>query len=322
MSERTRILLVDDDPAIAKALRRTLEGCAVPVRVEVCADVTSAKAALRDYPFDLILSDFELPDGTGADVLASALALRPRAFRALVTGHRTWDTASLAVNEGGALRVISKPWTARAIHSMVEAATRRADEASETWRPPALQASTEWLRTQRESLERELMRRTGDLGAALLCALEHRVAGSVARARRLSVLAASLATDSGLADELVAEVRLAGMLHGVGQLAMAGAGGGPAMFDLGRAILQEVPALSRVARMVGDCGCSSEGSGTLDIGGRILAVGLRFLELSRAGCVDPSAALQRDPGGLDRAIVQLLVALGPRLTALSAEERR
>jgi len=66
VNERTRILVVDDDPKIAAALRRTLayEGH----EVEVAVDGRQALVAARERAPDLILLDVMLPELDGIEV--------------------------------------------------------------------------------------------------------------------------------------------------------------------------------------------------------------------------------------------------------------
>jgi PAS domain S-box-containing protein len=64
------ILLVDDSQDIRYSLSRLLRQ--QDHRVTVAGDVASALAALRSRRFDLLISDLELPDGTGHDLLHAA----------------------------------------------------------------------------------------------------------------------------------------------------------------------------------------------------------------------------------------------------------
>lgn len=70
-----RILLVEDDPDLSRALQSGLE------RQGVVADVVdtlaAAAAALRESVHQLLLLDRQLPDGDGATFVATARALRP-----------------------------------------------------------------------------------------------------------------------------------------------------------------------------------------------------------------------------------------------------
>jgi DNA-binding response OmpR family regulator len=62
-----RVLIVEDDTAIATGLAATLK--ASGYAVDVTATLAMASAALRVEPFDLVLLDLSLPDGDGLDWL-------------------------------------------------------------------------------------------------------------------------------------------------------------------------------------------------------------------------------------------------------------
>jgi diguanylate cyclase (GGDEF)-like protein len=96
--ERLRLLIVEDDADQRELMRETLEdhfGAGTVVGVE------SRKAALAqplDY-FDLILSDFNLPDGTGMDLLAD-VQNRSSTPVILVTGENVGGTAAECIRRG------------------------------------------------------------------------------------------------------------------------------------------------------------------------------------------------------------------------------
>jgi CheY-like chemotaxis protein len=70
-----RILLIEDDLALREIFRRVLcrQFCVV-----AAATGQEALEALRGQSFDLVLSDFHLPDMTGADVFYLKAGDRPR----------------------------------------------------------------------------------------------------------------------------------------------------------------------------------------------------------------------------------------------------
>lgn len=63
-----RILLVEDHPPLAEALRDALERAGFAV--DVAGDIAAARAFARDVQHDLTLLDVGLPDGSGLDLLA------------------------------------------------------------------------------------------------------------------------------------------------------------------------------------------------------------------------------------------------------------
>jgi PAS domain S-box-containing protein len=80
-----RILLVEDHPPTLEVLSRLLRRAGH--EVTEAESVTSAEAAAEAHPFDLLISDLGLPDGTGIDLIAK-LRSRRGAFPAIaVSGY-------------------------------------------------------------------------------------------------------------------------------------------------------------------------------------------------------------------------------------------
>ncbi len=65
--ERPRLLVVEDHADTAQALARLLRRCGYTVTI--ATDVASALAAAQREPFDILVSDLGLPDGTGNDLI-------------------------------------------------------------------------------------------------------------------------------------------------------------------------------------------------------------------------------------------------------------
>ena len=82
-----KVLVVDDDPLILKALHRTF--CVRWPDWEIIA-VTSGEMAvgwLTRSPFDLVLTDMQMPGMDGSLVLKMARELQPNAVRVVLSGH-------------------------------------------------------------------------------------------------------------------------------------------------------------------------------------------------------------------------------------------
>ena len=67
MARRANLLLVEDHPTTARALKMFLETLGYSVRVAV--DVASAIETASASRFDLLICDLSLPDGTGWDLM-------------------------------------------------------------------------------------------------------------------------------------------------------------------------------------------------------------------------------------------------------------
>jgi CheY-like chemotaxis protein len=71
-STRARILMVDDHPDTNAAMQRLLTRLGYDVRTADC--VQSALRVANDQPFDILISDVGLPDGSGMDLMRQLLA--------------------------------------------------------------------------------------------------------------------------------------------------------------------------------------------------------------------------------------------------------
>lgn len=113
----SRIMIVDDEEAILKALRRVLRiaPCVYGNRnfsleIEVFTSPVAALERARHEDFDLFISDFRMPEMDGVEFLKGAKALQPDAARLILSGYADLNALLRAVNEVGIERFIGKPW--------------------------------------------------------------------------------------------------------------------------------------------------------------------------------------------------------------------
>jgi DNA-binding NtrC family response regulator len=111
-----RVMLVDDEPNILSALRRSLS--AIDAR-ELDGDAlsfetfTSPEAAIQrsdEQDFDLVISDYRMPSMNGVEFLARIMELQPSAPRMIISGNADRDAIISAVNSVHLARFIEKPW--------------------------------------------------------------------------------------------------------------------------------------------------------------------------------------------------------------------
>ena len=118
----SRILIVEDDPAIAMALEDDLrlEGYAV----EVARDGEAAVSRARAAKFDLIVLDVMLPKKDGFDVCRELRRSGVDTMILLLTA-RTGDTDKVLGLELGADDYVTKPYSPKELRARIHALLRR-----------------------------------------------------------------------------------------------------------------------------------------------------------------------------------------------------
>lgn len=122
-----RVLLVEDDHAIVRALTDLLEGEGFTVRS--CATQDGACAALAAEDFDIALLDVTLAQGNGFAVCAAAREAAPEMPVIFLTASDD-EYSTVAGLDMGAVDYIAKPFRARELVSRIRGALRRTTPAA------------------------------------------------------------------------------------------------------------------------------------------------------------------------------------------------
>ncbi|MEU7815482.1 response regulator [Pseudonocardia sp. NPDC049154] len=128
---QTRVLVVDDDPAIARALRINLT--AQGYHVTLAGDGATALRAAADRHPDVVVLDLGLPDLDGADVIAGIRGWSPVPI--IVLSARTDSGEKVAALDAGADDYVTKPFGMDELLARLRAAVRRAGAAAPTGEP-------------------------------------------------------------------------------------------------------------------------------------------------------------------------------------------
>ena len=98
MSDPVNILVVEDQKSSRVTLTALLEDEGYQVSQSETAE--DALKHIVASPVDIVVSDLQLPDGTGLQILWSLNKINPDAAFILITGHASVETAIEAVNQG------------------------------------------------------------------------------------------------------------------------------------------------------------------------------------------------------------------------------
>jgi two-component system, OmpR family, response regulator MtrA len=123
-SGRVRVLVVDDDPALAEMLTIVLrnEGC----DSRVCPNGDRALADFRDYRPDVVLLDLMLPGKNGIDVCKE---IRAESGTPIVMLTAKTDTVDVVLGlESGADDYVVKPFKPKELVARIRARVRRFEE--------------------------------------------------------------------------------------------------------------------------------------------------------------------------------------------------
>ncbi|MFQ5590880.1 MAG: response regulator, partial [Phycisphaerae bacterium] len=130
-----KALIVDDDMAVASALRRELRRAGWDT---VCADNgRAAQSLLEDETFDLLLIDVAMPVMSG-DLLIAHLEQRwPDLPCVVITGHATREQLVRISRASNLVRILAKPWDSKLLIQTVNSALqgRRRGKAARTVSP-------------------------------------------------------------------------------------------------------------------------------------------------------------------------------------------
>ncbi len=243
VQKKEKILIVDDDVNMLAAYKRKL---GFSYKIDVAQNgVLGLQVLERKGPFPVVISDFRMPKMDGLAFLAKIKTLSPNTVRIMLTGHADLNTAIAAVNEGNVFKLLIKPCSPDDLKKTIEQAIRQ----------------YYLIESERILLEQTLKGSIHVLSDIL--SLTNPVA--FRQASRLKRYVHHMAIVAGLED--IWQYEVAALLANIGcislhpeMLANIYAGNlvsdeEKAMYDrhpeVGRKLLEQIPRLELVARMIG-----------------------------------------------------------------------
>ena len=140
MSDKPRILFVEDDPAILATFSAGLEAEGYPL--EAVSSTEEALTRLANNAYPIVVTDIYLDERTGLDVLKAAHDYNPGCAVIVITGQGTMETV-MEATERGAFEYLAKPFDlSRLLTSLQraeEALANKGDKAVETPEIPPTQ---------------------------------------------------------------------------------------------------------------------------------------------------------------------------------------
>jgi response regulator RpfG family c-di-GMP phosphodiesterase len=155
MGEKTRVLFVDDEENILKALRRLFRR--EPWEQRFASSGAEALGLLEaDGSFDVVVTDQRMPGMTGVELLKEIRKRLPDCVRIVLSGYSDVQSILDAVNEGAIYKFMTKPWDDEVLREVVSDAVRSA----------GLRRENERLHSTIEDQNAELLAMNGSLRQA------------------------------------------------------------------------------------------------------------------------------------------------------------
>ncbi|MGA2190992.1 MAG: sigma-54 dependent transcriptional regulator [Steroidobacteraceae bacterium] len=119
------VLVVDDEPDLCELLSITLQR--MNLDPHTAGTVSAAQRLLKTERYDLCLTDMQLPDGSGLELVEWIQQYSPSVPVAVITAHGNMETAVRALKLG-AFDFVSKPLDLAGLRKLVAAAIKMSED--------------------------------------------------------------------------------------------------------------------------------------------------------------------------------------------------
>lgn len=219
-----KILLVDDEVSVLRALRRLLrrEG----YELHLAGNGEEALEILQREDIAVLVCDQRMPGMSGAEVLARSAEIRPSTRRVILTGYSEISSLQTSVNEGRVSQFLTKPWDDDHLKQVVVDLLRSYyHEQHVTELNGLVRQQRDELRVLTGKLESKVRERTRDLQeaytetlSALVLALDAREAETAGHSRRVACYCLYLAMLVGVSEDDLEHLYRGALLHDIGKI--------------------------------------------------------------------------------------------------------
>ncbi len=105
---KSRVLFVDDEPAILRSLERV--GSKIDAVILTASSGQQALKIIKECPVDVIVSDLKMPNMDGNQLLEQVAQISPETVRIVLTGCDDMDMVLNSINAGHIWGFLHKPW--------------------------------------------------------------------------------------------------------------------------------------------------------------------------------------------------------------------
>ncbi len=214
-NDQTRILFVDDESNVLSGIRRMLHRSGEDWDIHTAESVDLAIACVHQHQFDVVVSDFNMPERDGLDLIRSLKD--SEAFEdipvIMLTGNAEADLKRRAL-DAGAIDLLSKPVHQEDLIARLRSVLQLRSCQQELVKSNALLEQRVADRTN------ELERSRNELLWRLAYAVEARDDETGAHIARVARFTRVIASAIGLPADVVTSLYLASPLHDIGKIAI------------------------------------------------------------------------------------------------------
>lgn len=132
MTEKDKILIIDDEIMVLDALKKTLER-SKQFKSDIFLVDSPLKAMdiAKNQNFDIVISDYKMPKMSGVEILTKIKEMNPDTVRILITGYSDLEIAREAINKAAVHNYIEKPWDNENIRNTIYSAIKEVEAKKE-----------------------------------------------------------------------------------------------------------------------------------------------------------------------------------------------
>ncbi len=119
MTNKLRLMVIDDEPIVGKGLKRLLEKEGYDVKT--FTEGSTAIEELEKKPFDIIITDLKMEGIDGMKILEIVREKNPDTKVIIITGFGKMETAAKAFKKG-AFDFITKPFKINTLRQVIQKA--------------------------------------------------------------------------------------------------------------------------------------------------------------------------------------------------------
>ncbi len=209
-----KIVIIDDDESITRQVAIVVESMGFQA-----LPFTDPLKAVEETDFDVVITDFMMPEMNGIELLGVFKQKNPQAVRLLLTAANGFKVAMEAVNRGEVFRLLAKPWQLAELRAVIEQAVNHARLVKENLLLTATLTNRNFeLAALNDSLESLVKERTTGLLEGMVRALDYRDTETQWHSRRVALFTRRIAQEAGAKGADLVVIEEGALLHDIGKI--------------------------------------------------------------------------------------------------------